>query len=30
MPMITYGELFQLLLVLIGFANLIYQISKKK
>ncbi len=28
--MVTYGELFQLLLVLISFANLIYQIIKKK
>lgn len=27
---VTYGELFQLILVLISFASLIYQITKKK
>ena len=27
---VTYGELFQLLIVLISFASLIYQIIKKK
>ena len=30
MPMVTYAELFQLLLVFIGFAGLVIQISKRK
>jgi len=28
--LVTYGELFQFCLVLIGFAGLIYQVTKKK
>lgn len=30
MLMVTYAELFQLLLVLIAFAGLVFQISKRK
>ena len=30
MNVVTYEELFQFLLVLIGFAGLIFQITKKK